>query len=288
MFLDPVIGNVHSYVNEHIINNTNLFRNISRAGYGDMSRGRVGNSGGSDLLYLTTKQGLLDECSSEVRKALKPGLRNSDYASYIVGKGDQQFFDIRGLKKDVVEDVISTYLTKYETKQKQAKKSKTLDEWYAILKKEARHFVPVNSVLVPRGTRRLASTYITTEPTYLSTNLVCIKTANYNEARVLSSWMSSIFYQLQLEIYCKNQGGMRKLEIENILKTYVPKVSLMSPNDIELILNTKVSDFYDLKKPEIREIDRAWAKVMIQNDDTETLLDNALRYLTILAKNRES
>ena len=288
MFLDPVIGNVHSYVNEHIINNTNLFRNISRAGYGDMSRGRVGNSGGSDLLYLTTKQGLLDECSSEVRKALKPGLRNSDYASYIVGMGDKQLFDIRGRKKDVVEDVISTYLTKYETKQKQAKKSKTLDEWYAILKKEARHFVPVNSVLVPRGTRRLASTYITTEPTYLSTNLVCIKTANYNEARVLSSWMSSIFYQLQLEIYCKNQGGMRKLEIENILKTYVPKVSLMSPNDIELILNTKVSDFYDLKKPEIREIDRAWAKVMIQNDDTETLLDNALRYLTILAKNRES
>lgn len=288
MFLDPVIGNVHSYVNEHIINNTNLFRNISRAGYGDMSRGRVGNSGGSDLLYLTTKQGLLDECPGEVKNALKPGLRNSDYASYIVGKGDQQFFDVRGLERDVVEGVISTYLTKYETTQKQAKKSKTVDEWYAILKKEARHFVPVNSVLVPRGTRRLASTYITTEPTYLSTNLVCIVTANYNEARILSSWMSSIFYQLQLEIYCKNQGGMRKLEIENILKTYVPKVSLMSQNDIQLILNTEVSDFYDLQRPGIREIDRVWAKVMIQNDDTETLLDNALRYLTILAKNRES
>lgn len=287
MFLDPVIGNVHSYVNEHIINNTNLFRNIS-AGYVDMSRGRVGNSGGSDLLYLTTKQDLLNECPDEVKDALKPGLRNSDYASYIVGKGDQQFFDIRGLEKNVVKDVISTYLTKYETTQKQVKKSKTVDDWYEILEKEATHFVPINSVLVPRATRRLASTYITTELTYLSTNFVCIKTANYNEARILSSWMSSIFYQLQLEIYCKNQGGMRKLEIENIRKTYVPKVSLMSSNDVNLILNTEVSDFYDLKRPEIREIDRAWAKVMIQNDDTETLLNNALRYLTILVKNRES
>lgn len=288
MFLDPVIGNVHSYVNEHIINNTNLFRNISRAGYGDMSRGRVGNSGGSDLLYLTTKQGLLDECPSEVKKALRPGLRNSDYASYIVGKGDQQFFDVRGLERDVVEGVISTYLTKYETTQKQAKKSKTVDEWYAILMKEAKHFVPINSVLLPRGTRRLASTYITTEPTYLSTNLVCIETANYNEARILSSWMSSIFYQLQLEIYCKNQSGMRKLEVENILKTYVPKVSLISPNDIEKILNTEISDFYDMQNPKIREIDKVWAKVMIQNENIDNLLNEAIRYLTVLAKNREN
>ena len=104
----------------------------------------------------------------------------------------------------------------------------------------------------------------------------------------MSSWMSSIFYQLQLEIYCKNQGGMRKLEIENILKTYVPKVSLLSEKDMELILCTDIDDFYDLKKPEIREIDKVWAKIMIQNDDVDIFLDNALRYLTILAKNRES
>ena len=288
MFLDPVIGNVHSFVNEHIIGNTNLFRNISEAGYGKRSRGRVGNSGGSDLLYISSKAGFLDECPSEVRAALKPGLRNSDYGNYIVGDGDQQFFDIRNVDEDVVKDVIQTYLTKYETTQKQAKKSKSVDEWYTILKKESKHFVPVNSVLLPRGSRRFASTYITNKPTYLSTNLVCIETSSYNDARILSSWMSSIFYQLQLEIYCKNQGGMRKLEIENILKTYVPKVSLMSDKDIKLVLNTEISDFYDLKKPDVREIDKVWAKVMIQNDDVDVFLDNALRYLTILAKNRES
>lgn len=288
MFLDPVIGNVHSFVNEHIIGNTNLFRNISDAGYGDMSRGRVGNSGGSDLLYISSKVGFLDECPEEVHEALKPGLRNSDYGNYIVGNGDQQFFDIRNVDEGIVKEVIHTYLTKYETTQKQAKKTKTVNEWYAILKKESKHFVPVNSVLVPRGTRRLASTYITNKSTYLSTNLVCIETSSFKDARILSSWMSSIFYQLQLEIYCKNQGGMRKLEIENILKTYVPKVSLLSEKDMELILCTNIDDFYDLKKPEIREIDKVWAKIMIQNDDVDIFLDNALRYLTILAKNRES
>lgn len=288
MFLDSVIGNVHSFVNEHIIGNTGLFRNISEAGYGKMSRGKVGNSGGSDLLYITSKKELFKECSKEVRNALKPGLRNSDYCNYVVNDGDQQFFDISNVDKTTVENIIKTYLDKYETVQKQKKKSKTIEEWYAILKKESKHFIPINSVLVPRGTRKLASTYITSKPTYLSTNLVYIETASYNEAKILSSWMSCIFYQLQLEIYCKNQGGMRKLEIENILKTYVPKVSLMSEQDIDLVIKTEVTDFYDLKKPYIREIDKVWAKIMIQNEDVELLLDNALRYLTILAKNREN
>lgn len=240
------------------------------------------------MLYITTKAGFLDECPEEVYNALMPGLRNSDYGNYIIGDGDQKFLDIRNIDEAITKDVINIYLAKYETNQKQAQKKKNVDQWYDILKKEAKHFVPVNSVLVPRATRRFASTYITNKPTYLSTNFVCIKTANNREAKILSSWMSSIFYQLQLEIYCKNQGGMRKLEIENIKKTFVPMVSLMSEEDIEQILNTEIIDFYDLKKPNIREIDKIWAKVIIQNDDIEGILDNALRYLTIMAKNRES
>lgn len=288
MFLNPVIGDVHSYVNEHIIKNTNIFRNITEAGYGEMSRGKVGNSGGSDLLYITTKEGFLDECPKEVHEALMPGLRNSDYGHYIIGNGDQQFFNISNIDEAIAKNVINIYLTKYETSQQQAQKKKTIDQWYGILKKEAGHFVPVNSVLIPRGTRKHASIYITNKPTYLSTNLVSIKTDSYQNAKILSSWMSSIFYQLQLEIFCKNQGGMRKLEIENINKTYVPMVSLMSEKDIELILNTEITDFYNLKRPCIRKIDKVWAKIMIQNDDVEVLLDNALRYLTIMAKNRES
>ena len=54
MFLDAVIGDVHAFVNEHIIGNS-IFKNITESGYGNKIRGKVGNSGGSDLLYITTK-----------------------------------------------------------------------------------------------------------------------------------------------------------------------------------------------------------------------------------------
>jgi type I restriction-modification system DNA methylase subunit len=287
-FLDSVMGDVHSYVNEHIINNTNLFCNIESAGYGDMYRGRVGNSGGSDLLYITTKPSFIQECCNEIKHSLKPGLRNSDYNSFDVGFGDHQFFDISNLDPSMVKDTIQLYLTKYETQQKQSQKKKSVDEWYNILKKETKHSVPVNSVLLPRGTRRFASTYITTKKTYLSTNFVAIETSSYSEAKILASWMCTVFYQLQLETTCKNQSGMRKLEVENITKTFVPKISSMSPVDIERICNTEITDFYDLKNPSIRRIDIEWAKVITQNEDVEGLLDEAIRYLTILAKNRES
>lgn len=288
MFLDPVFGNVHSFIIEHIITNKNLFINITSANYGKMSRGRVGNNGGSDLLYITSKTGLFDECPIEVHNALKPGLRNSDYSNYYVGQGDQQFFDIRGVDEDIVEDVISTYLAKYVTEQKQAKKTKSVSEWFDILKDEATHSVPENSVLLPRASRRFASTFITTSETYLSTNFVCIKTNDFRNARIISSWMSSIFYQLQLEVFCKNQGGMRKLEIENIRKTFVPNLSALNEEDISDILNTEILEFYDLNNPAIRDIDKVWAKVIVGNENIDDLLNEALRYLTVLANNREN
>lgn len=287
-FLDSVFGDVHSFVHEHIVGNPHLFQNITTAGYGRMYRGKVGNSGGSDLLYLTTKQDFYNECCDVIKNSLKPGLRNSDYNNYMVGNGDQQFFDIRGLDPQMVKDTIQVYIDNYVGKQRQARREKTVDEWYEILRKESEHYVPINSVLLPRGTRRLASTFITTDPTYLSTNLVCIETDDMTIARILSSWMCSIFYQLQLEIYCKNQGGMRKLEVENIKKTFVPLMNALSPDDIDMVMNTPINDFYDLRNPEIREIDKVWARIMTQNEDVEDLLNEALRYLTILANNREA
>lgn len=283
-FLDSVFGDVHSFVNEHIVGNPHLFNNITTAGYGRMYRGKVGNSGGSDLLYLTTKQDFYNECCDVIKNSLKPGLRNSDYNNYMVGNGDQQFFDIRGLDPQMVKNVINNYVGK----QRQERREKTVDEWYEILRKESQHSIPANSVLLPRGTRRLASTFITTAPTYVSTNLVCIETADITKARILSSWMCSIFYQLQLEIYSKNQNGMRKLEAENIKKTFVPLMNALSQDDIDLIVNTPINDFYDLRNPEVREIDRVWARIMTRNEEVEDLLNEALRYLTILANNREA
>lgn len=288
MFLDPVISDVHSFVKEHIINNKSIFSNITEAGYGKKIRGKVGNSGGSDLLYITSNCSFYEEVKSKVDSHLKAGMRNSDFPSYIVGNGDQQFYDVSGLDENVIRSVIATYTSKYERKTKQAKKSKSEDEWLNILKKEAKNYVRANTVLLPRGSRRFASTYVTTKDTYLSTNFVAIETSSIQEAKILASWMCSIFYQLQLEIYCKNQGGMRKLEIENVNRTHVPVFSRLTKNDIDIINTVEITDFYDLKSPSIREIDRAWAKVITGNENVDNLLDDAIRYLTVLAKNREN
>lgn len=292
MFLDAVFGDVYAFINEHIVQN-HIFENINNSGYGKIIRGKVGNDGGTDLLYITSQPKLYNEVSSLVSKCLKAGMRNSDYEYCKVGDGDQQFFDVSNFSDDQIKQVVSKSLEyksklKSVSKSKQTKKEKTIDEWVKILRKESENCVPENTVLLPRATRKFASTYRTTKQTFLSTNFVAIHTSSEKESKVLASWMSSMFYQLQLEIFCKNQGGMRKLEKENIRKTFVPVLSKMSPTDIEKVCNVEIIDFYDLKSPSIRSIDKVWAEIITQNDDVEDLLNSALRYLTILAKNREN
>ena len=74
-----------------------------------------------------------------------------------------------------------------------------------------------------------------------------------------------------------------------ILKKYRDEHSLTQRHaDIDIICNVQIVDYFDLKSPAIREIDKAWARIITHNDDVDELLNSALRYLTILAKNRES
>lgn len=287
MFLDAVIGDVYSFVNKHI-NTNKIFTNIENGGYGKRRRGKVGNFGGSNLLYISTKEKLFQEVQSEIAQFLCAGMRNSDYNNYLVGTGDQLFFNAACADDSIVKNVIAKYLAHEEDISKQKKMQKPVDEWLKILRKESKNYVPANTVLLPRASRKYASTYVTTQDTYLSTNFVAIFTNSEKEAKVLASWMCSIFYQLQLEIVCKNQNGMRKLEIGNINRTLVPIFSKMNDKDINTIIDTEITDFYDLKSPAIREIDRVWAKIITQNSNVDFLLDSALRYLTVLAKNRES
>lgn len=283
-FLHPTVTSVSSNINELLMKNENVFREVSDAGYVRIYRGRVGNSGGNDLLYITAEEDLL----KEIQNFLKPGLRNADFANLVVGDGDRYFFDVRNLEEARVKEIISLYLSSYTRSKKQPVRERSVDEWFEILKKESQYSVPPNSVLLPRGTRKVASVYITNKPTYVSTNFVCVETEHYEEARILSSWMSSIFYQLQLEIYSKNQKGMRKLEIANVLKTHVPKIDLLSVKDRELILNTEISEFCNLTSPNLREVDRVWARIILRDDNIDSFLDNALRDLTILVNTRES
>ena len=87
-----------------------------------------------------------------------------------------------------------------------------------------------------------------------------LKKVHYIYYDSLSSWMTTIFYQLICEISSKDQEGTRKMEVEDILPTLVPNFNFLSKDLIKKIGMIKDEiKFIDLQAPEIRMIDKIWA-----------------------------
>ena len=111
---------------------------------------------------------------------------------------------------------------------------------------------------------------------------------NYADLIILASWMCTIFYQLICEVSSKDQEGMRKMEVADICKTYVPRLDLIPQNfALDVISMKKHIDFLDLKNPQIRNIDKIWAK-LIFGDDAQEKLEQAQTLLSFLANKRTS
>lgn len=78
------------------------------------------------------------------------------------------------------------------------------------------------------------------------------------------------------------------MEVNDIKKTFVPKINKINSNMIEEINNEKSNiEFLDLKNPKIRNIDIIWAKYLF-GSDYELKLNEALRLLEFLANRRDS
>ena len=54
--------------------------------------------------------------------------------------------------------------------------------------------------------------------------------STYEEALFLSTWMTTIFYQLICEVTSKDQEGMRKMEVADINTTFNPQLDMISLN----------------------------------------------------------
>jgi len=52
--------------------------------------------------------------------------------------------------------------------------------------------------------------------------------STYEEALLLSTWMTTIFYQLICEVTSKDQEGMRKMEVADINTTFIPQLDMIS------------------------------------------------------------
>ena len=251
-------------------------------------RGKTGNSGASDLLYLNDAELAARHAALFHKAPTRPGMRNAKYPSFLVGEGDTRFFDVTGLTDAEIDTVVNDYLTLPARGGTQPRRAKTAAQLRAILKREAENLCPAYSVLIPRGIRRVGRVYLAQRRSAVSTNLFVLTPPSCREAFVVATYMASIFYQLDAELSCKDQDGMRKMEYADIACTHVPRAERLTRVQLRALVSAlrRFDGFQDLKAPSAQELDRVWADILYGADGPARLAQ-AERHLAFLAAMRD-
>ncbi len=250
-----------------------------------LKRGTAGNNGGSDLLFFDSNPNLYNRFKDK-KLILKKGIRNAKIDNFELTEGDTLFLDITENQDNIINEIISEYIKLPQQEGKQQKKAKTFNDLKAILQREQRNKFSGNILLIPRGIRTTGKVYVSTEDIFVSTNFVACSLQNYEDLIILASWISTIFYQLICEVSSKDQEGMRKMEVADICKTYVPRIDLIPQAFASNIISMKnYITFLDLKNPQIRNIDKIWANLLF-GDDAQEKLEQAQTLLSFLTNKR--
>lgn len=251
-----------------------------------VKRGQVGNNGASDLLYFNSNDKLYSKFKDKIN-IFYPGLRNAILDSINIDLGDSKFFSLHSV--DSVSDldlILNEYIKIEKLNGKQTKKDKSIDDLKNILRKEEKHKSHKNSVLVPRNLRTTGKIYINNLDSYISTNFIVVQTSNIRNANIMASWMTTIFYQLICEVSAKDQEGTRKMELKDILRTYVPNSYIIDDimyRKLEYLIQD--IEFVNLQNPKIREIDKYWADILF-GDEAELILNKSKKFLKYLSNRR--
>ncbi|ARD47514.1 BpuSI family type II restriction endonuclease [Sporosarcina sp. P33] len=272
-FLTPSRKNADDWVNNNL---SNMCLRLSNLNY-DIKRGRVGNQGASDLIFINSKADFWRKVESLIPASwMCPALRritNINHPIINSNNTDLHFlcppstaFLDNTRDSMLLNQILDEYIDfqEYVTKQKKTNKSK--DDLIKLLLSEIRYSSKPDTILIPRAIRRSAKAFIASNEIYCSTNVISVNTLNKSESLLLLSWLTSIFAQLHFETMAKDQEGARKLEALNIKDLYVPDFSQI-PNSIknELLKEAKVISFFDLRNPEIRKVDKLWAEFLWGN-----------------------
>ena len=268
------------------IASSNRFITLSDSEYNDYRRGKIGNDGCTDLLYLNPKSPFLIEARKQLRTHLAAGLNNAKFENLLIGKGESLFFNVDGMTDRQIRKVVDLFLaaeTEKGKKQRQDKKSP--EDYVAVLKKESGNVSPAYSVMLPRMIRSNGRVFISTQPTFVSTNFFVIQ-ADEERSKILASWFSTIFYQLECEAYGNNRKGLRKLEKEDYEPLHVPITEQLTEAEKLRIISTPISEFINLRSPQVREVDRVWAEILF-GENAEDFIEEALTLVPILVADRE-
>lgn len=252
-------------------------------------RGRVGNSGGSDLIFINSNRAFFKEISSLIKGHTSFGVRTiRAIETPYISETDTLFLDASTCSNDLLTKIVSIYKSKYEPEEgRQARTSKSISKYLDLLKKESRFAEPAGSVFLARDVRRNGKAYLTKSTLFPTTNVWVFPFGNERTGKFYHSWFCSIFYQLDCELIAKNHAGARKMDKSEFNLSIVPIFELFDCSDIDEICKHPVTEFLTLNNPQIRDCDIAWAKI-ISPHAWKDLLNEAKRYLHLLATERES
>lgn len=254
----------------------------------EKKRGTVGNSGGSDLLFVDSREDIFAHFRNDTSLVLENGLRNAKIDHLYLDEGDSKFLSYSVNTEDKVYEVVDYYLTVGAREGKQPRYAKSREQWKDIIKKDGRNPFPSNSVFVPRDLRRMGRVFLSRTKIHCSTNFFVCSFESQRNAVLLASWVSTIFFQLICEVNSKDQEGTRKMEINDINKTFIPIFDDVSEKDYSLIgTELETLKFIDLQTPNIREIDRIWGRILF-GDRADDLLNSACSLLSFLATRRNT
>ncbi|MCM1145799.1 MAG: BpuSI family type II restriction endonuclease [Clostridium sp.] len=287
--LDAMMIDALDYVNNYLAESTKLTQ-LSSHSY-PIKRGTAANKGGSDLVFLDSKEELYREFTGRVRVCA--GMRNAKTINTMdIGEGDSKFLDISLNDNSIIDDIINKYMLLRRTAmeeaavEKQEKQEKTHDEWRAVLEYERRNGFAPGSVLIPRAIRTDGRAFFASCRVFVSTNFVVWTLPDETRALLAATWMTTVFYQLICEVSSSDREGMRKMEVTDIKHTWVPDFEQISAETIRRLEAAKDNvTFLQLNAPVARNIDSIWAEELF-GEDAERYLQEALRLLRYLANKR--
>ena len=116
-----------------------MFERLDKFSF-EIKRGGAGNSGGSDLMFISSSCELLEQYATQLSN-LKVGMRNAKLGTFCVGNGDSQFLDSSHIDADLLESIVVTYLNLPGRESKQQRKDKTAEQLKQLLNRESRNVI---------------------------------------------------------------------------------------------------------------------------------------------------
>ena len=249
-----------------------------------IKRGRLGNKGLSDLLYISSNNKLWKACQAKLPSSwIEVGIKNSDQADhpFLGVDGDFYYFlkvphkvlDKNAKHHRVLLDIIEQHSRLGHIKgKKQKKKEKGVKEALKILKESSELVSRSGTLLIPRNIRRLASVFVLNREAYISTNFIEVYPSDAEQGLLLLSWLLSIFGQLQFELMAQDQEGARKIEKEQAGNIKIPDFSKIPKSlKLEIKKGMKGANFLDLYNVQLRPIDLVWSRILFAGSGIEKL-----------------